>query len=76
MIRRLHRLHRLRRFLSDSGCYRGATDGPADGPLSIDRGRDLIPDRNLCNLRNLWITGLYLRSSAVSFRFSMLGGVV
>jgi hypothetical protein len=58
MIRRLHRLHRLRRLLLKADYDLGVRGVLVKGTVSIRRRRGLPPERNLCNLRNLWIITL------------------
>jgi hypothetical protein len=63
----------MRRLLSKLG---GTIGAGTIGPLSTGGRRDLTPERNL---RNLWIKLIFicvnLRSSVVSFRCLVLGGI-
>jgi hypothetical protein len=54
----IRRLHRLRRLLLKADYDLGARGVLIKGTVSIRRRRGLPPERNLCNLRNLWIITL------------------
>ena len=66
----IRRLHRLRRLLHKVDCDLGAKGVHIKGTVSDPRRRGLTAERNLCNLRNLWIITLlrnqWIQSDSIS----------